>query len=506
MERSIDETIPIWDKYKNKIHQFESLKESLISDVCIVGAGIAGLTTAYLLQKSGKSVIILDSYGVGAGETGRTTAHITAVLDDRFYILEDKLGKHNSLLAAESHREAINCIEAIAKAENIDCSFERINGYLTASGNKNFSKERNSVIDAGFVDMTVHSEVPIDKIINTDSTMCLPNQASFNIIEYMNGLTNAFVKMGGVIYIDSSVKEVKGGKNAYALTSDNFKVGANSIVVATNSPINAKVTIHTKQAAYRTYAIAFKVEKNYYPNFLLWDMEEPYHYVRILRDETYDTLIVGGEDHKVGQENDANLHYKNLEDWTNRHFTNLGKLIYKWSGQVIEPVDYLAFIGRNPHDEENVYIITGDSGHGMTHGTIGGILVSDLILGHANPWKNLYDPNRVNFKTAGDFIQENVNASFHMVKDWVAPSEIDKIDNIKNGEAAVLRDGLCKIAVYRDEKGQLHKKSAICTHMGCIVQWNSNERSWDCPCHGSRFDYDGKVLNGPAIEPLHDAK
>jgi Rieske Fe-S protein len=262
------------------------------------------------------------------------------------------------------------------------------------------------------------------------------------------------------------------------------------------------VKMHTKQAAYRTYVIAYRIPKDTYPGFLLWDMQDPYHYVRVLRGPTYDMLIVGGEDHKTGQAYDMDARYQRLDSWAKRYFSTLGPIEYRWSGQVMEPVDCLAFIGRNPMDEDNVFIATGDSGNGMTHGTIAGMLITDLILGRENAWEKLYDPARKSIKAAPDFIKENTNFVGHMVKDWVKPSEVDSVDAIHPGEGAILRKGAAKVAVYRDEKGQLHERSAVCTHLGCIVQWNSGEKSWDCPCHGSRFDCEGRILNGPAITPL----
>jgi Rieske Fe-S protein len=297
-----------------------------------------------------------------------------------------------------------------------------------------------------------------------------------------------------------------GGKNAQVKTDDALTVSAQQILVATNTPINDWVKMHTKQAAYRTYVIGFEIPKDSYPGFLLWDMEDPYHYARIVRGKRSDTLIVGGEDHKTGQAYDMAARYHRLEGWTRRYFSSLGPLSYRWSGQVMEPVDSLAFIGRNPMDDDNVFIATGDSGNGMTHGTIAGILITDLINGKKNPWAELYDPARKTLKAVPDFVKENTNFVGHMVKDWVKPSEVDTVEAILPGEGAVMRRGASKIAVYRDETGELHERSAVCTHLGCVVQWNSGEKSWDCPCHGSRFDCQGQILNGPAIKPLHEVE
>jgi len=498
MQRGENESISVWQENDKLESSFSPLRENINTEVCIVGAGIAGLTTGYLLAKEGKSVVIVDAWGLAGGETSRTTAHLTAVLDDRFFQLESLFGEDGARLAAESHMSAINRIEAIAKEEGIDCDFERLDGYLIAlddKQHKDFDKEHPAARRAGFANMDVHSRVPVAGINITAPTMRFPQQATFHITKYMLSLAAVFQKLRGRIYIGSHVNEVKGGKEAYVKTDDGYKVNAKHILVATNTPINDWVKMHTKQAAYRTYVIGYQIPKDTYPGFLLWDMEDPYHYVRIVRGKKHDTLIVGGEDHKTGQANDMEARYQRLDSWAKRYFTTLGPITYRWSGQVMEPVDCLAFIGRNPMDKDNVYIATGDSGNGMTHGTIAGMLITDLIHERDNPWKEIYEPSRKSLKSAGTYIDENANVVGCMVKDWVAPSEVDSVNAIRPGEGAILRKGASKIAVYRDEQGQLHERSAVCTHLGCVVQWNKGEKSWDCPCHGSRFDCEGRILN-----------
>jgi Rieske Fe-S protein len=322
----------------------------------------------------------------------------------------------------------------------------------------------------------------------------------------MIGLAKAYGSLGGRIFVGAHVRKVTGGADACVESDDGLRVSARHIVVATNTPINDRVTMHTKQAAYRTYAVAFDIPKDSYPGFLLWDLEDPYHYVRIARAADHDMLIVGGEDHKTGQADDMEARYRRLEEWTRRHFSVLGQVSSRWSGQVMEPVDSLAFIGHNPGDHGNVYIATGDSGHGMTHGTIAGIVIADLIQGRDNPWAPIYDPSRKTPRSVTSFVTENLNVAGRMLKDWAAPSEVDSVEKIGRGEGAVLRQGVSKIAVYRDAQGGVHAHSAVCTHLGCIVQWNPNEKSWDCPCHGSRYDAEGRVLNGPAVSPLSPAE
>jgi Rieske Fe-S protein len=294
------------------------------------------------------------------------------------------------------------------------------------------------------------------------------------------------------------------GTPSHVKTSKGPQVSSGAIVVATNSPVNDWVAIHTKQAAYRTYVIGIGVPKQTVTKALFWDTQDPYHYIRLQEAEGHDVLLVGGEDHKTGQADDAGERFSRLEAWTRERFPTVGEIEFRWSGQVMESMDSLAFIGRNPGDK-NIYVVTGDSGNGMTHGTIAGILLTDLIQGRANEWATLYDPSRISFMAAPEFAKENLNVVAQYA-DFVSGGDVEDVTAIAVGNGGLLRDGLKKVAVYRDTDGSVHKCSAICPHLGCIVAWNSAEKTWDCPCHGSRFDPFGTVLNGPANTGLGPAE
>jgi len=239
------------------------------------------------------------------------------------------------------------------------------------------------------------------------------------------------------------------------------------------------------------------------PKALFWDTADPYHYIRVHGQEggRPDILIVGGEDHRTGQADDIEERWIRLERWTRERLPMAQAATYKWSGQVLEPADGVAFIGRNPLDKDNVFIATGDSGQGMTHGTIAGMLISDLIQGRTNPWTHLYDPARRSIRAMKDFATELASSQKGYVP-WVTPAEVASPEEIPPGEGRILREGLHKIAAYRDPMGVVIRLSATCTHLGCVVDWNAGEKTWDCPCHGSRFAPDGHVLNGPAITGL----
>ena len=488
---------------------FSQLLTNEQAHVCIVGAGIAGLTTAYLLGRAGKSVIVLDDGPIVSGETERTTAHLVTALDDRYVDLERWHGEQGARLAAESHSAAISQIERIVREEKIDCDFERLNGYLFVPEGESsdiLDKEMAAAQRAGLTDVHMVARAPVTSF-DTGRTLCFPRQAQFHPLKYLAAVARAIIRDGGRIYTETHAVKIQGGESARVETRDGRTVTSEAVVVATNTPVNDLLAIHTKQAAYRTFVIGAAVPAGSIRKGLYWDTPDPYHYVRLTRSPSAasDVLIVGGEDHKTGQADDAEARYAKLEEWARARFPMMTNIEFRWSGQVMQPVDGLAFIGRNPMDAPNVYIATGDSGNGMTHGTIAGLLLTDLIQGRDNAWATLYEPSRKTLGALNTFAKETLNMAAQYA-DWVTPGDVQEDLLVPPGSGAVVRRGLQKIAVYCDEAGQLHEWSAVCPHLGGIVGWNHSEKTWDCPCHGSRFDKSGKVVNGPAISNLSPAE
>jgi glycine/D-amino acid oxidase-like deaminating enzyme/nitrite reductase/ring-hydroxylating ferredoxin subunit len=510
MESDSGKTVSAWFA-SVEMPSTNKLTKDLETDVCVVGAGISGLTTAYLLARAGKKVVVIDDGAIGGGETGRTTAHISNALDDRYYSLERMHGEKGARLAAESHTEAINQVENIVLREKIDCEFQRLDGYLfepRGGDPKNIEREFHAARRAGlFVELVDKAQVPFE----TGRALKFPRQAQFHPLKYLKGLAELIIKLGGSIYTSTRAENIEGGEPGKVSTQDGKTIRAASVVVATNTPINDRVIIHSKQAPYRSYVVAFAIPPESVPQILLWDNDMPYHYVRsqVIREglRTEHLLIVGGEDHKTGQHDESSAPFGKLEKWTKERYPMVTDLKYKWSGQVMEPVDKLAYIGRNPRDEKNVYVITGDSGNGMTHGTIGGMLISDLILGRANPWETLYDPKRKthSIKSFKEYVRENADVAAQYA-DFLMRGEVSSVEEIRPGFGAILRRGTHLVAASRDEQGALHERSAICPHLGCVVKWNHVEKTWDCPCHGSRFTAQGKVVNGPSLGDLNAVK
>lgn len=278
-------------------------------------------------------------------------------------------------------------------------------------------------------------------------------------------------------------------------------------MLATNTPINNKLSVHMKLKNVLSYAIAAEIPKNAYVDGLFWDSEtDPaYHYVRFLKTANVnepDFIIVGGEDHPIGIPQHCGPEiFRRLHNWAHQLWPAIGPIRYAWSGQIIEPVDGLAFIGRNPGDYDNVYIATGDSGNGITHGTIAGMLICDLIVGRSNEWSQLYDPRRQSLRMMGEMLKHDVEIGLQY-KDYITAGDVDDIEDLERGCGAIIRRGLRKYAVYKDDKGMVYEHSAVCPHLGGVVRWNDNDKTFDCPAHGSRFDRFGCVLHGPALNDL----
>ena len=485
------------------------------ADVCVVGAGIAGMSAAYMLAREGRTVVVIDDGPIGGGQTGRTTAHLSNAIDDLYETIEKIHGAEGARLAAESHTAAIDRIEAIAGAESIECDFERLDGYLFARPGESadvLRSELEAAHRAGLGDVELAARAPLTAF-DTGPALRFPRQAQFHSLKYLSGLTAAIERYGGRIFCGSRALEIAGGAPARVRTTHGT-VECDAVVVATNTPTVSRVLVHARQAAYLTYVIGAIVPPGSVPRALYWDTDDPYHYMRVHTVPaqatggdlgTIELLIVGGEDHKVGQADDAEIRWRRLEQWTRERVPVIERIAFRWSGEVMEPADCLGLIGRNPNDDANIFIATGDTGMGMTHGTIAGILLTDLIQGRANPWEALYDPSRVRLRATGTFLSENANMAAQY-GDWLTPGDVASAEAIPPGGGAVLRHGFAKLAVYRDERGALHTRSAVCPHLGCVVAWNHADRRWDCPCHGSRFDCHGRVTNGPAVADLAPAE
>jgi glycine/D-amino acid oxidase-like deaminating enzyme/nitrite reductase/ring-hydroxylating ferredoxin subunit len=490
------------------------LNSDITVDTCVIGAGISGLSTAYFLSKQGQKVAVLDDGYICSGETGRTTGYLTWVIDDGLTNIINFFGNEGAILHVNSHRTAVDIVERIVRDENINCEFKRVPGYWfsrkpkgeqNGHPDKEISEELEAMHKVGMTEASIVDRPPY----HVDDGKCIqiPNQGQFHSVAYCYGLAQSIINNGSNVYINSKASDYNkdNKKKPWVKTEAGYTVNCDKIVMATNVPLQFLTTI-SKMEPHRTYVVAGEVPKGKYEWCIFQDdsmrHNKPYKYGRFTSlNETADLLLVGGEDHKVGFKTDFEERYQALEKWASERYPDI-KFTYRWSGQVEEPADHIAFIGLDPGFKD-VYIITGDSGLGLTHGTLGGKLVSDLILGIPNPWKDLYDPSRFKLKSAPELVKHLCEIQTKY-SDYFKGSDVPDIEDIIPGEGAIICKGIQHYAVYKDEGGKCHATSAVCPHLKGLVRWNNSEKSWDCPVHGSRFDKLGKPINGPAKTNLSE--
>ncbi len=507
MNASEERTKSLWMDDGLPVVSAPRLDRDLTCDIVIVGGGFAGLSAAYELSIAGRSVVVVDRGRIGGGMTARTTAHLAPVCDDLASELINMRGKDIAWRFHESQFAAVNHIEIIVQRHGIACDFRRLDGYLfphVDMKEDEAHKQLDAELEAARI-LNVRAEkvsgIPLAGMAEMPA-LRYPNQATFHPLAYMKALAGAISDAGGRIYAQTAVTGAdEKGEQVELDCEGGLHIRAAQAIFATNSPVNNAVAVHSKMAPYRTYAMAFDLAEAQLPDALYWDLADPYHYVRRQpRPEGKCALIVGGQDHKAGEDNDGEVRFEALETWIRRLVPDLGGETHRWSGQVLDTIDYCGFIGRNP-GSERIYIATGDSGQGITHGALAGILLKQLIVDGGSPWEETYDPSRKTVSGIGNYISENLTAVENMAE-YLTAGELASADDLAPGQGGILREGLKKLAVCRDYDGILHAHSAACTHLGCIVHWNTTEQCWDCPCHGSHFAPDGSVLNGPALRSL----
>lgn len=506
MNASAKRTRSLWMETQ-VLPEADALQGDLKSDVVIVGSGMAGLSAAYELAQTGRKVIVIDRGTICGGMTARTTAHLGAICDDGIGSLINLRGTDMARLFQESQQAAIDRIETIVRQHAIDCDFRRVEGILFPAldlsrdeAARQLDKELEAAEKVG-VTVARTTGLPMQGLEGAPA-LRYPNQATFHPLKYLRVLAQITLGKGGLILANSPVVRVDELNDGVRITVGNGRtVTADRAIVATNAPINNRVELHSKMAPYRTYAMAFTLPRGALPDALYWDTADPYHYVRLNPGpQDVDYLVVGGEDHKSGEANDGARRFAALEEWIRRLVPRLGEELHRWSGQVMNTVDHCGFIGRNP-GSERVLVATGDSGQGITHGALAGMLLKDLVVAGSSPWQETYEPSRKPARAIVNYLRENVTALKNFAE-YALPGDIESVDQLQPGQGGVLNDGLSRLAVCRDMAGTLHVHSAACTHLGCHVNWNATEQCWDCPCHGSQFAPDGAVLNGPALSPL----
>jgi glycine/D-amino acid oxidase-like deaminating enzyme/nitrite reductase/ring-hydroxylating ferredoxin subunit len=496
--------IPVWID-DTAIRKFPQLQRNINADVLVVGAGITGITAAYLLKKAGLTVALIDRGQVASIDTGHTTAHLTYVTDVQLQELVRDFGNVHAQATWDAGAAAIDEIERIVEEEGSDCDFTRVPAYLHARVGASSKKESSSLkkeadiaaklgFDAAYLSSAPYFNLP---------AVSFANQAKFHPRKYLRSLVEKISGSGSHVFEQSAASEFDAKKRRVKV-SRNW-ISFDRVVMATNNPLvglasmTSATLFQTKLSLYTSYALGARVPIGTIPEALFWDTREPYDYLRVDKRSVFDYVVFGGEDHKTGQKRHTTRAFARL-------LARLKKIIpparvdHRWSGQVICSPDGLPYIGENA---ERQFVATAYCGNGITFGTVAAMMARDWTTGRKNPWTELFAVDRKKIKGAvWNYLRENKDYPYYMIKDRLARAESDSVRELKSGEGMIIGRRGKKVAAFRDPNGNVHRLSPVCTHLGCLVRWNPAESTWDCPCHGSRFKPTGEVIAGPAEEPL----
>ncbi|MDW0109720.1 FAD-dependent oxidoreductase [Sporosarcina aquimarina] len=481
--------------------KFPKLEQDLDVDVVVVGAGITGITSAYLLANEGAKVAVLESDEVLNGTTGHTTAKITAQHDLIYAEFIHSLGREKAELYYRANTEALDFMRETVETHGIECEFSTQDAYIYATTEKYAKKIEKEVeayktlgIDGGLVD-----SIPFD--IDIQNALVMKNQAQFHPTKYLVHLIQHITEKGGQIFEQTTAVNIDTGDHPAVLTKEDRRIRAKHVLICSHFPFYEGTGLYsTRMYANRSYALAVKT-KDKYPGGIYLGADKPARSLRSVTANDEELILIVGEDHKTGQSIDTMDHYKALETFGTEVF-DLEEIRYRWSAQDLVTLDNLPYIGELTSGQSNILIATGFRKWGMSNGTAAALLFRDMVLGKENPYEELYTPSRFNaHPSVKNFVVENANVVGQLLKGKL-DSPTRTPESLVKGEGAVVTlDGHRKGA-FKDEDGEVHIVDTTCTHIGCEVAWNNGERTWDCPCHGSRFSYTGEVIEGPAEKPL----
>ncbi|MGF7119594.1 FAD-dependent oxidoreductase [Methanobacterium oryzae] len=478
------------------------LEEGLSVDVAILGAGIAGITSALFLKEAGLSVALIEAGKVIKDVTANTTAKVTAAHNVIYSNLESHFGKDGSRIYAEANQAAIDKIESLIKERNIDCDFKRLQCYVyseNANDIDKLKKEAKSAADAGLeASYTESSPLPFD----IAGAVRYENQAEFHPRKYLLNLIKSIPGEGSYIFENTRAHEVKEG-DINEISTDKGPIKAKNVIIATHFPIYDPSHLFAKMYPSMSYALGLYINEPF-PEGMYISTEPTFTY-RSTPSDKGELIIASGANHKVGHEPDTIAFYKKLENHARDHF-NVKSIDYHWSTQDNITMDKVPYIGKAESKSKGVYVATGFMKWGMTNGTVAAMILSDLILGKNNPWSSFFDPSRSKpvLESTKEFIGTNVSVAKELLSGRISRPKSMKPSELQNGEGKILNVDGKKVAAYKDKDGKVYAVSSVCVHLGCQVNWNNAEKTWDCPCHGSRYRHDGKVIHPPALRNLKE--
>jgi glycine/D-amino acid oxidase-like deaminating enzyme/nitrite reductase/ring-hydroxylating ferredoxin subunit len=492
-----EKTVSLWEGTAKKGSAFPPLNEDKEADVVIIGGGITGLTTAMRLSEAGKKVVLLEAWQIGLGTTGNSTGNLYITVDEHLSVIKNKWGKDVMQAVAHSRAEAVNFIEATINKHNIDCDFYRTSFNL-------FLEDRNEAVESFFEEeLEALTEVGAEANIvgnpglpfEVTHSLTLEGQAQFHPLKYVRALAE-LLKNTCEIHEHSQVIDFD--EDLGIVKTSHGSVKAPHVIMATHTP-KGVYRVHTVLGPYREHGMAAELLSDQMPRGIFWSMNKPKHSIRCFKNGNKNYVMAIGEKYKTGHGDDTSKYVEELKDYLKARF-DIGPITHVWAGQQYRPADSLPYIGKQG---DFMYLLTGYASDGLTYGTLAAMIVSDMILGKANPWQDVYNLNRITpIKSFKEFFKENIDNLVQLV---TGPSETEDakfMPAIPPGEGRIIEKDGEKLAVYKDEDGVNHVCSAVCTHLKCTVNWNPVEKSWDCPCHGSRFKTDGQVIEGPAVVGL----
>lgn len=490
----------LWQDSAEAYNPTNRTDKNFLYDVIIVGAGITGISTGLVLQQAGKKCLVIEAANIGFGTTGGTTAHLNTLLDTPYTTIQKNFGKEDAKLVAASVKDAIQFIKNNIQQYNIDCGFSFADAYLFAQDEKQ-ERELDEIAEASAdagIDIKYSDDIPVP--IHFTKAIKASGQAKFHPLKYVYGIATVFEKAGGVIIQNCRVTGIENNETVLVETEKgNFKT--KDIIYATHIPPGVNL-LHLRCAPYRSYAMAAILADNNYPKDLAYDMYDPYHYYRTQRVNGQNYLIAGGKDHKTGHEDNTVRCFLKLESHIRKYFS-VKEVPYHWSSQYFEPADGIPYIGHLPGHPESIYAATGFGGNGMVYSSVAALTLKEILFNEETKYTNLFDPNRIK-PIAGftNFIKHNADVAKLFVSKFFSGEELHELADLAPGDAKIVSYNKNKVALFKDEDGDVHAINPVCTHLKCEVKWNNVEQSWDCPCHGARYSYDGKIITGPADHDL----